>query len=97
MKTEKDVVSVLSALDTNVVELEDVERLLQLFDEILWNEVSNIDTSQPWTAACFKGRFDMVYSTLSVIRIRLHDVLKEIRGSVAKGYESRKSDKEAPA
>ena len=94
MDQKKGLFSVLSDLDLSATELEDTARLLQLFDEILWNEVSNIDTNQPWTAACFKGRFDMVYSTLSVIRIRLRDILKDIHTGVDEGC---KICKEAPA
>lgn len=87
MKKEKvDMIRVLSQLDSNTTSVEDVQRTLGLFSEVLEREVDNIDPSQPWTAACFKTRFDNVRSTLSLIQHRLANVLDEMKSAVDEGY-----------
>ena len=87
MKKEKvDMSQVLSQLDGKTTAMEDVQRTLELFSEILEREVDNIDPSQPWTAACFKTRFDNVRSTLSLIQHRLANVLDEMKSAVDEGY-----------
>ena len=87
MKNPKSIFSVLSDMEGNMVEVADIENLLQLFDENLSDAVACIDPKEPWTAAQFKCRFDLYYSTLSVIRSRLHDVAKQMLASVDGGYE----------
>ena len=94
MKNPESIFSILSGLDGGMAEMTDIENLLQFFDENLYEEVDNIDPQEPWTAACFKGRFDIYYSTLSVIRGRLHDVLKEMQASVDGGYEILRQQRE---
>lgn len=87
MKKEKvDMSHILSQLDSNTTSVEDVQRTLGLFSEVLEREVDNIDPSQPWTAACFKTRFDNVRSTLSLIQHRLANVLDEMKSAVDEGY-----------
>lgn len=93
MKKEKvDMSHVLFQLDRNTSSMEDVQRTLELFSEVLEREVDNIDTSQPWTAACFKARFDNVRSTLSLIQYRLANVLDEMKSAVDEGYRVHKGE-----
>lgn len=87
MKKEKvDMIHVLSQMDSDTTSLEDVQRTLGLFSEVLGGEVDNIDPSQPWTAVCFKARFDNVRSTLTLIQHRLANVLDEMKSAVDEGY-----------
>lgn len=97
MSGKKEIVSVLSDLDGSLVAMNDVENLLQFFDERLYEEVEHINPDEQWTAACFKGRFKLLYSTLTVIGIRLHDVLNEMRDSVKQGYEIIRQNREGSA
>lgn len=93
MKKEKvDMSQVLSQLDGKTTAMEDVQRTLELFSEILEREVDNIDPSQPWTAACFKTRFDNVRSTLSLIQYRLANDLDEMKCAVDEGYRVHKGE-----
>lgn len=97
MSGKKEIASVLADLDRNTTELCDIKNLLQLFDENLWEEVGYINPAEPWTADQFKGRFELLYSTLTVFSIRLSDVLKEMRVSVDLGYEIIRQNKGAAA
>ena len=93
MKKEKvDMSHVLLQLDSDITFMEDVQRTLGLFSEVLEREVDNIDPSQPWTAACFKARFDNVRSTLSLIQHRLANVLDEMKSAVDEGYQVHKGE-----
>ena len=95
MKKEKvDMSHVLSQLDSNTTSMEDVQRTLGLFSEVLEREVDNIDPSQPWTAACFKARFDNVCSTLSLIQHRLANVLDEMKSAVDEGHRLHNGENE---
>lgn len=93
MKKEKvDMSHVLSQLDSNTTSMEDVQRSLELFSEILEREVEYIDPSESWTAVCFKTRFDNVRSTLTLIQHRFMDVLDEMKSAVDEGYRVHKGE-----
>ena len=93
MKKEKvDMSHVLSQLDSNTTSMEDVQRSLELFSEILEREVEYIDPGEPWTAVCFKTRFDNVRSTLTLIQHRFMDVLNEMKSAVDEGYRVHKGE-----
>ena len=93
MKKEKvDMSCVLCQLDGNATSMEDVQRTLELFSEILEREVENIDPGQPWTAVCFKARFDNVRSTLTLIQHRFANVLDEMKSAVDEGYRVHKGE-----
>lgn len=93
MKKEKvDMSHVLSQLDSNTTSMEDVQRSLELVSEILEREVEYIDPGEPWTAVCFKTRFDNVRSTLSLIQHRLANVLDEMKSAVDEGYRVHKGE-----
>lgn len=87
MNEKKDISSVLCELDGNMAEMTDVANLLQLVDETLWDEVETLDPHKQWTTDHFKRRFEIAYSTLTVARIRLHEVLNEMKAGVTTGYE----------
>lgn len=87
MNEKKDISSVLCELDGNMAEMIDIANLFQLFDETLWDGVETLDPHKQWTTEHFKRRFEVVYSTLTVARIRLHEVLNEMKAGVATGYE----------
>lgn len=93
MKKEKvDMSHILSQLDSNTTSMEDVQRSLELFSEILEREIEYIDPNEPWTAACFKTRFDNVRSTLSLIQYRFMNVLDEMKSTVDEGYRVHKGE-----
>lgn len=93
MKKEKvDMSHILSQLDSNTTSMEDVQRSLELFSEILEREIEYIDPGEPWTAVCFKTRFDNVRSTLSLIQHRLANVLDEMKSAVDEGYRVHKGE-----
>ena len=93
MKKEKvDMSHVLSRLDGNTTSMEDVQRSLELFSEILEREVEYIDPGEPWTAVCFKTRFDNVRSILSLIQYRFANVLNEMKSAVDEGYRVHKGE-----
>lgn len=93
MKKEKVAMShILSQLDSNTTSMEDVQRSLELFSEILEREIEYIDPNEPWTAACFKTRFDNVRSTLSLIQYRFMNVLDEMKSTVDEGYRVHKGE-----
>ena len=93
MKKEKvDMSHVLSRLDGNTTSMEDVQRSLELFSEILEREVEYIDPGEPWTAVCFKTRFDNVRSILSLVQHRFANVLNEMRSAVDEGYRVHKGE-----
>ena len=94
MKNPKSIFSVLSDLECNMAEIADIKNLLQLFDENLSEAVAGIDPDEPWTAAHFKCRFDIYYSTLSVIRSRLYEVAEEMLASVDRGHEILRQQRE---
>ncbi len=95
MKKEKaDMMHVLSRLDNDTTCMEDVQRSLELFNEILEREVDNIDPGQPWTAVCFKTRFDNVRSILSVVQHRFVNALDEMKSAVDEGYEILRQQRE---
>lgn len=93
MKKEKvDMRNVLSQMDSGTTSMEDVQKTLEMLCEILEREVGNIDPSEPWTAACFKARFDNVRSALSLLQYRFMDVLNEMRAAVDEGYRVHKGE-----
>ncbi len=97
MNQKKDIMSVLSDLDINTVEMADIANLLQLFDESLWDEVSYINPKEPWTAVHFKDRFKVVCSILTVARERLYEVIKGMEASVADGRDILRQNREGNA
>lgn len=93
MKKEKlDMSYVLSKLDGDTTSMEDVQRALELFSEILEREVEHIDPNEPWTAACFKTRFDNVRSSLSLIQCCFVNVLNQTKSDVDEGYRVHKGE-----
>ena len=97
MSGKKEIISVLGDLDGNTAELCDLKNMLQLFDETLWDEVGYIKPDESWTAEHFVGRFELIYSMLTVFSIRLSEVLKEMRTNVNLGYEILWQNKETTA
>lgn len=70
-----------------VFELEEVQNLLELFDEILSNEAEGVLYEKPWTAENFNRRFPMVKSLLSAIRCQMCTATSKAHDCVYRDYD----------
>lgn len=79
--------SVLTDLDDNAAEMEDIQNLLTVFNDLFENETEGIRTNPGYTSAdVLAARLPLLISTLNVIRFRLTDILKDTNHCIRKGY-----------
>ena len=87
-ETKHTLFDILSDLDCVHTELEDVINLLVLQDEELADDIKPLRKGESWGGEYFKCRWPLHLSTLNVIRVRLHDILKDLETGVKKGFDA---------
>ena len=79
--------SVLTDLDDNAAELDDLQNLLTVFNDLFETETEALRTNPGHLSAdVFAARLPLLISTLNVIRFRLTDILKDTNHCIRKGY-----------
>lgn len=79
--------SVLTDLDDNAAELDDLQNLLTVFNDLFETETETLRTNPSHLSAdVFAARLPLLISTLNVIRFRLTDILKDTNHCIRKGY-----------
>ena len=91
----KEMFGVVSSLEGNSIQLEDVRNLLTVFDEFLLEECSAVNPQELWTCEHFKKRFSLVYSMLCVIIEKFECALNDLDENVSEGYRILREAKRA--
>lgn len=94
-KAERGISDVLSDLDGLSAELSDVIQLLNVYEEIADDDLRPIEREETWGGEYLVGRWPMHKATLSVIRIRLCEIMKGMESSVLCGIDSLRASKAA--
>lgn len=94
-KAERGITGVLSDLDGLAAELGDLIQLLNVYEEVTDGDLRPIEKGETWGGAYLTGRWPMHKATLSVIRIRLFDIVEEMESSVSDGFDLLRAGKAA--
>lgn len=85
--------SVLSNLESNAVDFERIEHLLQVYDEFLENELKMIQKSSDPYAHHFMRRFHLFRAQLDSIQLQMHGTVKEMLAAIDIGYSIDRANK----
>lgn len=88
MKENQDLFAAISLLEGNLYELEDIQNLLTVFDECLWKAGNATEPEAQAAGVVYKQRFPVLYSTLTIIRLRLGEVLADMNNNVNACYSN---------
>ena len=93
-ETMRDVLSNIDDLDAELV---DISRLLSVYDEIVSEDMGPLLKGESWGDIHLVGRWPLHQSTLSVIQLRLYDILSNLQSNIQKGYDAFKTNTPAQA
>lgn len=93
-ETMRDVLSNIDGLDAELV---DISRLLSVYDELVTADTDPLRKGESWGDKYLVGRWPLHQSTLSVIQLRLCDILADLRSNIQKGYDTLKISTTAQA
>ena len=93
-RNEKLLSDLLYDLEASVNCLEDIDAVLFLYFDNLFNAVQVLDPNQPWTVECFTKQFDAYLSPLlNIIQRDLRCNLGELRSLYEKSFSAYTSNK----
>lgn len=77
---------IISDLEGDSIILDESIVMLHLFGELLGDAARWLDPQQPYTVELFNGRFDTLFSMLSVIQRTLGNASQDMHAHIAAGY-----------
>ena len=86
-KENRDMVSILTDLDTLAAELADINMVINVYEESVDGDLEPMERGKTWGDKYFLDRWPMHKAMLSVIRHRLFDIAEGLQANVYDGFE----------